>query len=203
MIVKVGTKYINEKRRVDAAYKRGLQKALDRSGTITRRAAQRQFSRRKPKKRPTFAPVGNLDGVPVVSASFRPPKPGKVTSWRTTRNPKGYLRSAIRYGKDTRRETVVVGPSDQAVTVNQLQEFGGTAQRQMRLVSPAPLNEFAGVRFRQPQYVGMWVDANSTTRGQVYKKRTIQVPAGRFMAKGLEVVIPQLPQQFRGIVQGG
>jgi len=203
MIVKVATRYINEKRRVDAAYKRGVQKALDRSGTITRRAAQRQFSRRKPKKRPTFVDVGNLEGVPVVSASFRPTKPGKVTSWRTRRNPKGYLRSAIRYAKDTGRETVVIGPSDKAVTVNQLQEFGGNAPRQLRLLSASPMNEFAGVRFRQPQYVGMWVDPKSNIRGEVYKKRTIDVPAGRFMAKGLEVVIPQLPQQFRGIVQGG
>lgn len=95
MITRVSTKYINDQRKVEAAYKRGLAKSLDRSGTITRRSAQRQFSRRKPKKRPTFTPAGDFDGVPIVAASFRPPIPGKVTSWRTPRNAGGYLRSAI------------------------------------------------------------------------------------------------------------
>jgi hypothetical protein len=202
MNTKVVTRFVSEIRRVNAAYDRGLQKALDRSGTITRRAARNQFSRRKPKKRPVFQLVGDVDGVPLVSASFRPPRPGKVTSWRTARNPSGYLRSAIAYGKDMRRETVVIGPTDKAVTVNQLQEFGGPAARQLRLVTPTPVEEFAGVRFPQPQYVGMWSDVGTRRRGQVKRRRTVQVPAGRYMAKGLQKVTPDLPRQFQGLIQG-
>jgi hypothetical protein len=202
MITRVTTKYINDQRKVDAAYKRGLAKCLDRSGTITRRSAQRQFSRRKPKKRPTFTPAGDLDGVPVMAASFRPPIPGKVTSWRTSRNVRGYLRSAIYYAKDMRGQTVVIGPSATAVTVNQLQEFGGSAMRQLRLVAPRPLTEFAGVRFQQAQYVGMWSNVNSRKKGQVARRATAKVPAGRFMGKGLDAILKDLPQQFRGLVQG-
>jgi hypothetical protein len=202
MNVKATVRFINEIRRVNAAYNRGLQKALDRSGTITRRSAQRQFSRRKPKKKPTFTPVGTIEGVPLVSASFRQPIPGKVTTWRTTRNPGGYLRSAIFYAKDMRRESVVIGPSDKAVTVNQLQEFGGSAPRQLKLVSPTPVSEFAGVRFDSPRYVGQWLNVGSRKRGRVRRRTQVQVPAGRYMGKGLQKVVGQIPQQFRGLVQG-
>jgi len=209
MIAKMAVKYVNEARRVQAAYDKGLKKSLDRAGTITRRNAQRQFSsRRKKTSNPEFRLVGQRDGVPLVSASFRPPIPAKVTSWKTRRNRKGYLRSAIRYAKDMGQQTVVIGPSDKAAHVNELQEFGGPATQEFRLVSQYPVPEFRGRRVQgrginaARALVGIWVDRRSNRRGQTAERRSVKVPAGRFMGKGLEKTIPVLPQQFKGLIQG-
>jgi len=202
MIAKLTTKYVAHTDRVQRAYMRGLEKSLDRSGIITRRNAQRQMSRRKPKTKPKFVEVGSQDGLPVYAAEFRPPKGGKVTSWKTKRNPKGYLRSAIRYGKDMRRQSVVIGPSGSIVEVNTLQEFGGQAAREFRLVSPEPVTEFAGRQLPQEGRVVMLVNRNSRTEGEVWRRINTKTPAGRYMAQGLEKSIPALPQQFRNMVQG-
>jgi len=217
MIAKMAVRYVNEARKVQAAYDKGLKKSLDRAGTITRRNAQRQLSSRKPKKTPEFHRVGQLDGVPLVSASFRPSVSGKVTSWKTSRNAKGYLRSAIRYARDNQRETVVIGPSDKAAHVNELQEFGGPATQEFRLVSRGPVSEFAGKRVGRlgvgerdargrfgafEALVGIWVDRRSNRRGETAERRSVKVPAGKFMGKGLEKTIPVLPQQFKRLVQG-
>ena len=208
MIAKMAVRYVNEARKVQAAYDKGLKKSLDRAGTITRRNAQRQLSSRKPRTRPEFRLVGEQDGVPLVSASFRPSRPGKVTSWKTSRNAKGYLRSAIRYARDMRQETVVIGPSDKAAHVNELQEFGGSATQEFRLTSQQPVSEFRGRRVQgrginaARALVGIWVDRRSNRRGETAERRSVKVPAGRFMGKGLEKTIPVLPQQFKGLVQG-
>jgi hypothetical protein len=217
MIAKMAVRYANEARRVKQAYDKGLKKSLDRAGTITRRNAQRQFSSRKKKTRPEFHRVGVRDGTPMVSASFRPSIAGKITSWKTSRNANGFLRSAIRYAKDMKRETVVIGPTDAAVHVNQLQEFGGSAGQEFRLISQTPLSEFQGRRVGSlgvgerdargrfgafEALIGVWVDRRSKRRGPAVRRRSVKVPAGRFMGKGLEKTIPVLPQQFKGLVQG-
>jgi len=116
-----------------------------------------------------------------------------------------------------KRETVVIGPTDAAVHVNQLQEFGGSAGQEFRLISQTPLSEFQGRRVGSlgvgerdargrfgafEALIGVWVDRRSKRRGPAVRRRSVKVPAGRFMGKGLEKTIPVLPQQFKGLVQG-
>lgn len=118
--------------------KKGNAKALDRAGVIVQRSSRKQFSHRTVKAKPKWSLVGTKDGRPVLSMDFRPPIPGKITSWKNPRGrgatQTGFLRTLIRYAADNRRESVVIGPTDAATWLNKLQEFGGSARRVLRLV---------------------------------------------------------------------
>jgi hypothetical protein len=124
--------------------KKGNAKALDRAGVIVQRSSRKQFSHRTVKAKPKWSLVGTKDGRPVLSMDFRPPIPGKITSWKNPRGrgatQTGFLRTLIRYAADNRRESVVIGPTDAATWLNKLQEFGGSAQRVLRLVGRYPTN---------------------------------------------------------------
>jgi hypothetical protein len=125
--------------------KSGNLKALDRAGTIVRQSSKKQFSHRKVKPQPNWSLVGRKDGMPVLAMDFRPPIPGKITSWKNPRGrgatQTGFLRTLIRYAVDNRRESVVIGPTDAATWLNKLQEFGGSSRRVLRLVGRYPTSQ--------------------------------------------------------------
>ena len=213
--------------------KKGNAKALDRAGVIVQRSSRKQFSHRNVKAKPKWSLVGTKDGRPVLSMDFRPPIPGKITSWKNPRGRgatrTGFLRTLIRYAADNRRESVVIGPTDAATWLNKLQEFGGSAQRVLRMIGRYPTNPKRPNRvleqFKPPAsmlgsagrrrssrgwyasksaYVGVWVDPAHTRRRKTRDLATSpgKVPAGRFMKKGLAAKLPVLAKQWRGQISG-
>jgi hypothetical protein len=134
--VRVNTAHVRRR------YEAGRNKALDKAGSMVRQSAKRQFSRRMPKKRPTYTRVGTKDGMPVLAMDFRPPRGDRVTSWKIPGGrgavSKGFLYTMIEYRRDDRAGSVVIGPVDKATWLNKLQEFGGSARRVLKLIGTFP-----------------------------------------------------------------
>lgn len=111
----------------------GNRKGLEGAGVIVQRSARKQFSHRTVKSKPTWSKAGEFRGRPVLAMEFRPPKPGRITSWKNPRGRgatrTGFLRTLIEFAVDRRRESVVIGPTNEATWLNKLQEFGGSSQR--------------------------------------------------------------------------
>lgn len=116
----------------------GNRRSLPGAGVIVQRSARKQFSSRNVKKTPKWSRVGSKDGRPVLAMEFRPPIPGKITSWKNPRGrgatKTGFLKTLIRFEVDNRRESVVIGPTNEATWLNRLQEFGGTGRRVLKLI---------------------------------------------------------------------
>ena len=184
---------------------RGTKEALPGAGVIVQRSARRQFSHRNVKNNPKWQEVGTRNGRPVLAMEFRPPLSGKITSWKNPRGrgavKTGFLRTLIKFDVDNRRESVAIGPTDEATWLNKLQEFGGSGQRVLRLIGhypsngrrknkvlerfPPPDNLVSGGRrggrdsrgrfkrnIGRGAYVGVWVDPAHTRR-----RRTVDLAA--------------------------
>lgn len=218
---------------VKKQYKAGRNKSLDRIGSFTRRSAQDQFLHRKKKSKPTWTRVGEKSGIPVLEINFRPPTAGRVTSWKTGRGraARGMLRSSVRYERDDRKGSVVIGPAQDVVWLNKIQEFGGSrsvswqmlSRRPMEQLRPAagghkvpkPLGRLTGSRRRNKNgrlmagrnpeaYVVMRRDAatgRKTSAGE-FRRAPGKVKPGRYMAKGLNKVRPKIPAAFKNFIQG-
>ena len=85
-------------------------KALQRAGMDVRRETQRAMSVRKELSFPRFIDGGTHGGVRLIIKRYQVPKSDRVTSWKTERWPKGFLRSDIISDYDTNTQSVVVGP---------------------------------------------------------------------------------------------
>lgn len=125
-------------RHIKKRTKEGTQKALHGAGVIVQRSARKQFSHRNVKSNPQWSKVGERNGRTILAMDFRPPLAGKITSWKNPRGRgatrTGFLRTLINFEVDRRRDSVAIGPTNEAVWLNKLQEFGGSGQRVLRLV---------------------------------------------------------------------
>ena len=195
--------------RVKKAIGDGRDRALDKAGSMIRRSAQKQISRRSPKKKPIWKAVGTHEGMPLVSLTFQDSKPGKVTSWK----PKEFLYRKIFYDKDKRRESVVIGPDQKVAKVQQLHEFGGSDAVKLKLIAPQPVanlyqykvpnNLLGGGRRRgRRAYVGMWHSGRSRAKGKTVATAAGRVPAAKFMEKGLDAKRRDIPAMFRNAIRG-
>ena len=200
--------------RVQRKYKAGRDKALDRAGSIVRNSAKKQFSQRQPLRKPIWKRVGDHEGLPLVSMSFQNTAAGKVTSWK----PKKFLYSRIRYARDDRRGSVVIGPDAKVVDVNTLHERGGSKGVKLVLIRPVPVanlfqykvprsmldgtRDRRGRFQRQAAYVGMWHSTGRRVKGKVVKRDPGNVPAGRYMEKGLAAKRSAIAPQFKDQIQG-
>jgi hypothetical protein len=214
--------------------KRGTREALPGAGVIVQRSARKQFSHRNVKTKPNWSQVGTKDGRPVLAMEFRPPIPGKVTSWKNPRGRgatrTGFLRTLIRFEVDTRKDSVVIGPTNEATWLNKLQEFGGSARRVLKLVGrypgksklmqkfPPPGNMLSGGSGKRRDqrgrfltasqrggsaYVGLWIDpAHTRRKGKVLATAGGKVKPGRYMKKGLDAKRDKLAAQWKGKIYG-
>jgi hypothetical protein len=205
--------------------KRGTREALPGAGVIVQRSARKQFSHRNVKTKPNWSQVGNKDGRPVLAMEFRPPIPGKVTSWKNPRGRgatrTGFLRTLIRFEVDTRKDSVVVGPTNEATWLNKLQEFGGSARRVLKLVGrypgksqllkkfppPAKMLSGGGGKGRRKRggsaYVGLWIDpAHTRRKGEVLATAGGSIKPGRYMKKGLDAKRDKLAAQWKNKIYG-
>lgn len=204
--------------------KRGTREALPGAGVIVQRSARKQFSHRNVKTKPNWSQVGTKDGRPVLAMEFRPPIPGKVTSWKNPRGRgatrTGFLRTLIRFEVDTRKDSVVIGPTNEATWLNKLQEFGGSARRVLKLVGsypgrskllgrfPPPANMLAGGSKKKNKamggvLVGLWIDpAHTRRKGKVLASAGGKVKPGRYMKKGLDAKRDKLAAQWKNKIYG-
>jgi len=221
---KVNTAHVKKR------YQAGRNKSLDRIGSFTMQSAKKQFLNKQPKKKPEWRRVGEQNGIPVLEVTFRPPTTGRVTSWKTGRGraANGFLRGSVRYDRDDRKGSVVIGPAERTVWLNRIQEFGGSRAVAYRYLSRSPVKQLkgghaipqgmgrgskrggrdAGGRFLKgtggEAYVVMRKDAQTgkRTKAGVFKTESGKVKPGRYMSKGLDKVRPRIPQAFRNFVSG-
>lgn len=201
--------------KVKRKYQAGRNKALDKAGSMVRQSAKKQLSNRKLLTKPVWKRVGEYQGVPLVSMSFQNSKPGKVTSWK----PKRFLHNRIRYARDDRRGSVVIGPDDKVVEVNTLHERGGSRPMKLVLIRSVPTDgvfqyqvpqsllgnqgrDRRGRFLRQSAYIGMWHSTGKRVRGRVVRRDPGRAPAGRYMEKGLAAKRDRIAATFKDQISG-
>jgi len=188
------TKVIFNSARVRRAIGDGVARALKKSGMVVRENTQRSMSNRTPLAKPRLWKIAQKDGSDLVAAVNKIPKPDRVTSWKTSRSPKGFLRSDIRYDFTTGKQSVVVGPSLQP-KVNQLNEFGGTKSFYF---IPTYTRSRTSRKYKVPTYGYL---TNQPSAKAIYSFSR-NVKPRHFMQQGLTKAMPQIPAQFKDAVHG-
>jgi hypothetical protein len=177
-------------------------KALQRAGMDVRKAAQKGMSSRTPKA-PRQWRIAQRHGFNLVALVTRVPKPDVVTSWRTSRNPKGELRQSIESDYDYGRQSVAIGPSASRMrpAVNKILEFGGTTTHYFVPVQRNPPGR------RRNTIYGRLSNSRPRIRGTRVEQTglysfTRSVKGRGFMAKGLAKALPKIPERYRNTVTG-
>jgi hypothetical protein len=184
-------------------------KALRAAGLVVRDRTKRQISSRAPRKVPVRMTVGSRFDLKLVALVNRVPKSDRITSWQTTRFPKGMLRQDIQSDYDNRSKSVVIGPA-KFPALNQLQEKGGTSRRWFKPVpQKAPQGSVFGVLTNTiPREKSRWVTINGRNRRRRGREITssfsfqIRIKPRAYMAKGLAKARPRIPQEFLDTIQG-
>ena len=129
---RVGTKFKWDtpkvKRLLDDTNRRSLKKAGRVVFNIAR--SSKVISKRSPRTKTDIRyKVGERQGYQLYAVIDKVPKSDVVTSWKTSRFPKGFLWQSLEYDYSTSSKTVVVGPgSTRGYKVASLQAYGGTAK---------------------------------------------------------------------------
>jgi hypothetical protein len=177
-------------------------KALQRVGMDVRKIVQKSMSSRTPKK-PRQWKIASRHGFDLVALVGKVPKPDVVTSWRTSRNPKGELRQSIESDYSHRRQSVVVGPAADRMSprLNVLLEKGGTTTHYFVPVRRNPPGRRKNAVYGRLQNSRPRIRGTRILQGGIYSfTRTVK---GRgFMAKGLEKAMPKIPDRFKNSIQG-
>jgi hypothetical protein len=179
-------------------------KALTRVGAIVMRRTQGAMSNRVPRKRPVNVTVGTRFNLKLVALVNRVPLSDKVTSWKTTRNPKGMLLSDIQFDYDRRSESVVVGPA-KFPKLNALVERGGSSRRWFKPIPKSGRGRVYGVLTNTPPKEG-----SSKRRSRDGRRRTmtgaysfkIRIKRRQYMQKGLKLAQPRIEKEFRDQIRG-
>ena len=171
-------------------------RALKIAGAEVRRASQRAMSVRAPLKVPRFVDAGTVGGDRLVVLRTQFPKDDRVTSWKTARNPKGFLRSDIRYDYDTSTDSVVVGPT-KLPRLNKLHEVGGPIQ--LYFVRTGPKRKVPR-RFSGGSVFGF--QSNRPIGDESTRLGTRRVKGRRFMGRGLDNAKAKIPEAFRDQIVG-
>jgi hypothetical protein len=173
----------------------GRERALKIAGSNVRRATQRAMSNRKPIKE-KLIDIGVVNGERLVAKRRQIAIPDKVTSWKTARFPKGFLRSDIQYDYDATTDSVVVGPT-RLPKLNKLHEVGGQVQLWfVRTRSPAsvPRRLSGGAVFG--------ITSNTPAGTNPIEIGSRRVRARRYMQTGLDDAKPNLAEAFRDAISG-
>jgi hypothetical protein len=177
-------------------------KALQRVGMDVRKIVQKGMSSRTPKT-PRKWKIASRHGFDLVALVDKVPKPDVVTSWRTTRNPKGELRQSIESDYSHRRQSVVVGPAADRMSprLNVLLEKGGTTTHYFVPVPRNPRGRRKNAVYGRLQNSRPRIRGTRILQSGIYSfTRTVK---GRgFMAKGLQKALPKIPDRWRNSVQG-
>lgn len=178
-------------------------KALKRAGMDVRRAAQRGMSSRQPLGNARQWQIGERHGFKLVALIRKVPKADVVTSWRTSKNPKGELRQSIEYDYDYSRESVAIGPSAERMrpSVNKTLEFGGTTTHYFVPVRRSPPGRRRNVVYGRLSNSRPKVRGTRIEQAGLYSF-TRNVKGRGFMAKGLAKALPKIPERYRNTITG-
>ena len=173
----------------------GRERALKIAGSDVRRATQRAMSNRKPIKE-KLIDIGVVNGERLVAKRRQIAIPDKVTSWKTARFPKGFLRSDIQYDYDATTDSVVVGPT-RLPKLNKLHEVGGQVQLwfvRTRAPASVPRRLSGGAVFG--------ITSNTPAGTNPIEIGSRRVRARRYMQTGLDDATPNLAEAFRDSISG-
>lgn len=174
----------------------GRTRALKIAAAEVRESAQRQMSNRAPAKNPKLVEIGTVNGQRLVALRRRVPKSDRVTSWKTGRNPKGFLRSDIQYDYDPTTDTVVIGPA-KLPKINKVQEVGGPVQLFFVRTGPprnVPRKYGTGTVFG--------VLSNRPIGSETIRLGARRVKSRRYMRRGLDHALPRIPRAFKDQIVG-
>lgn len=171
-------------------------KALKIAGAEVRRGAQRAMSNRAPLKTPKLIDLGTVNGERLVAKRSQVPKSDRVTSWKTPRFPKGFLRSDIQYDYDSSSDTVVVGPA-KLPKLNRLHEIGG--QVPLFFVRTAPPSR---VPRRLSGGTVFGIQSNTPAGRDAVRLGGRRVKGRRYMATGLKAAKAKIAQAWRDKIVG-
>lgn len=129
---RVGTKFKWELPRIKKLLNDTNRRSLKKAGRVVFGIARssKVISSRSPRKKGDIRyRVGSRQGYELYAVIDKVPKADLLTSWKTSRFPKGFLRGSIEYDYSESSKTVVVGPgSTRGYNVASLQAYGGTAK---------------------------------------------------------------------------
>lgn len=197
------------------------EKALSLVGFDVRQRTQREMSNRAPLSRPKLwkiATVSTGDSTEstqrdsrgrfkkgsgkrtsggqstLVAMVYQVPKPDRVTSWKTKRNPTGFLRRDIDWDYSRSRESVAIGPSDNPA-LNKLHEFGASTTFHFTPTGGGPK--------RSRKYPGAVFGTLSNKRkpDSIYSFSR-RVKGRGYMKIGLQKSMKRIPQRFRDTIKG-
>jgi hypothetical protein len=187
--------------------------ALKRAGMEVRRATQRSMSVRKELTFPRFFEGGTRDGQRLIIKRYMVPKPDRVTSWKTERWPKGFLRSDIISDYDAATQSVVIGPK-MIPRLNRLHEVGGTvslwftpgvtprrAPARMRGAVFGTLTNFNRGRKVLNKDTARYEKQTEDLGGAFFWGRR-RVKPRRYMRQGLDKARDKIPSAFQDFIAG-
>lgn len=191
LVGKTKFKWDNVRKRLGEARVRALKIA----GAEVRRGAQREMANKRPKKTPVLVDLGTVNGDRLIVKVSQPSKSDRVTSWKTSRFPKGFLRSDIQYDYDSATDSVVVGPA-KVPKLNRLHEVGGNVKLFFIRTGPPDKvpRKFAGAQF------GIY--SNRPIGSDAIKLGARKVKARRFMANGLKAAEAKIAPAWRDQIVG-
>jgi hypothetical protein len=211
----IHTKWFLDKPHVIRQIGKGKAKALRQTGAMVYRSVQGEFRSDRASSIGSNRQIGTYKGLPLIERRKRKGSGGKITSWKSPRNQKGFMRSSIAFAWDSSTKTVVVGPrrmqSAYSPTLNTLHEKGGSQTQRMYLRfrgRPIPLQRTYGLRRRgnavRLAYVGTFMSPRPTTSNfkAIARFRTVRTKASRYQAGGLRKVMAKIPRQFKDKISG-
>jgi hypothetical protein len=209
------TKWFLDRPHVIKQLGKGKAKALRQVGAMVYRSVQGTFASGRPSQNGTNRQIGTFNGLPLIERRKRPAKSGRITSWRTARNPKGFIRSAMAFAYDPSSQSVLIGPrqmqSPYSSTLFQLHEKGGSQTQRLYLRfrgRPIPRQRAFGLKRTGSAfnlaYVGTFMAPRPRTSNflATSRARTVRVPPSRYQLGGLNKVINKIPSKFRGQISG-
>lgn len=219
MAERTTTKFKWEKSELLARYDQATRDALKFAGMDTRRSIQRQMAHRTPATKPKFyvvkegKPERRINGIRdargrfqkrkmgggetrLVAATYRMPKPDKVTTWKTSAHPKGFLDRSIESDWDDRTKSVVVGAA-KAQWLADLHDLGGEKTYSFMPISRETQRKFRDMR--------NGADPESTVYGFMYEGErkgalltfTRQIRGKNFMEIGYFAVRGKILKKFQ------
>lgn len=183
------------KRKVGEARARSLKNV----GLMVKGKTQRQMSNRTPRKRPVNMKVGSRMGFDLIAQVERVPLRDKVTSWKTPRHPKGFLRQDVQSDYDYKSGSVVVGPAKRP-NINRVVEFGGRADRYFVPIAKRAMGKRVyGTLANRPPRAGK--GRNAPIQAGIYRFK-VRIRKRGFMAKGLKASLARIPAEFKDQIRG-
>ena len=215
MSVRITTRWFLDRPNVIKKIGKARAKALRKAGALVYRSVQKQFLRGRTSKNGSNRAAGTYRGLPLVERRKRKTTSGRITSWRSTRNADGFMRSAMAFAYDNSSNTVVIGPrrmqSGYSPTLYKLHEQGGSQSQRMYLRyrgRPLPRQVAYGLKRTGNRsnlvYVGTFMNPRPTTSNflGINITRTVRVKASRYQKEGLSKVLGKIAPQFKNQIRG-